>query len=126
MYLEDSFFTLTAGARAGLLFLSGVLTALCFASVWRIRSQRRYLGILLAIVLFYLFVWLSPQIYYVYYVAVFENLPWQIVVKDPPELSFLLRLLTFTDRSNLSFHGQGALGWGLILCALLPRRSSPG
>lgn len=122
MYAEDSFFTLGMGGQLGLLFLSGTLAAFCIACVRLLRRRKAVIRLLAAFLLFWGFVWLSPQVYYLYYLTIFDDLPWQIVVGAPPGPMFIGRLLVFADRANLSFHGQGVLGWCLILCALLPGR----
>lgn len=126
MYAEDSFFTLGLSGRVGLLVLSGCLGAICLLMVWLSRSWRRVWSVLAALVMFWLFVWLSPQIYYFYYLIIFDDLPWQLVVRSPPDPIMLARLLLFGERASLSFHAQGVLGWLLIFCALLPRRKKPG
>ena len=64
------------------------------------------------------FVWLSPQVYYVYYLMIFDGLPWQIVVRTPPGPGALVRLLAFQDKASLSAHGQAALGWAMLAAAL--------
>lgn len=126
MYAEDSFFTLSLAGRFGLIVLSVVLAALCLWIVWRVRHLKRAYRFLIALGLFWSFVWVSPQIYYLYYIQIFEGLPWQIVVKQIPTPVFLGRVLFFSEQQNLSFHGQALLGWALLLCALLPRRRRPG
>ncbi|SFJ78534.1 hypothetical protein [Jannaschia pohangensis] len=113
-YGEDSFFTLSGGGQLGLALLSLILWALAVLLVWRLaRGPIR--GAVLALVVFVLFVWLSPQIYYAYYFLIFDDLPVQIVIKSPPGPGYLLRLLTFTQEASLSRHGQGLLGWSLLL-----------
>lgn len=111
-YAGDSFFTLTMGERAGLVVLS--------LTLWSgvVMLGRWLRGPIWAVVLFWGFVWLSPQVYYLYYQAIFDGLPWQIVVKAPPGPLDLLRLLAFRAADNLSAHGQGLLGWSLIGAAL--------
>ncbi len=81
---------------------------------------------LLALVLFWLFVWLSPQIYYWYYLLIFDGLPVQSVIGTPPTPFDLIRLIGFSDRHDLSHHGQGVLGWALVLTALWPQRHPTG
>ena len=73
------------------------------------RLGAAYLG-------FWLFVWLSPQVYYQYYRLIFDGLPVQWVV-GRPELGEAMRLLTFTGPANLSAHGQGVLGWAMLCVA---------
>lgn len=85
-----------------------------------VRRLRRpvWQRLLAALALFWLFVWLSPQIYYGYYLLIFDGLPIQSVIKLPPGPGHMVRLLTFTEEASLSRHGQGLLGWLLIASAL--------
>lgn len=118
MYPDDSFFTLSVGGQIGLAALSASLTVFTLFLFWRIAGGRPVavrLG--LALVFFFLFVWLSPQVYYLYYLILFDGLPFQSVLKAPPGPGALLDLLTFQDRATLSAHSKGALGWILILIA---------
>ncbi|EFL88908.1 conserved hypothetical protein [Ahrensia sp. R2A130] len=77
---------------------------------------------MIAVIAFALFDWLTPQIYYFYYMVLIDNLPLQIVTQMPPSPLKLLHLLTFSERSNLSFHSRGLLGWTLIAGAALQWR----
>ncbi|MEO0862868.1 MAG: hypothetical protein AAFY65_19920 [Pseudomonadota bacterium] len=122
MYQEDSFFTLTAAQGAGLLALSFALWALAVWGIWRLQAPRLVRS-LAALALFWLFVWLSPQVYYAYYQLIFD-VPAQWVIGRPPGPGALLRLLTFTQEASLSRHGQGLLGWSLIAMAV-GRRVAP-
>ena len=118
-YAGDSFLTLGTGGRVGLLLLSALLWAGMLALGWRLRGA---IGAFGGVALFWAFLWLSPQVYYLYYQAIFDGLPWQVVIAAPPDPARLLRLLTFTDAATLSAHGKGALGWSLI--ALAPVRAA--
>ena len=125
MYTQDSFFTLTYPGQIGLATVS-LLLAVCFLwfVMWLGRRTSRPIRILVSIVLFVFFIWLTPQVYYAYYYLVIEGLPLQWVLKSPPTPADLGRLLTFTGPSNLSAHGKGALGWFmLILPQLVPHQS---
>lgn len=121
MYTEDSFFTLGTGGQIGLAVLSALLMIAMVALTWRLgRFMPRAARVVLALTLFWAFVWLSPQIYYLYYQAIIPGLPWQIVVRDPPTLEDIARLLSFTAEQTLSAHGRGGLGW-FMLATALPR-----
>ena len=123
MYAEDSFFTLTVPGRVGLVCVSLILSGVTLAVLWRLAKLLTWpvrLG--LALVLFYLFVWLSPQFYYLYYIFLLEGLPWQLVIGAPPSIGDMARLLLFQDSANLSYHSRGALGWLMILVSLLQPR----
>jgi len=123
MYDGDSFYTLTGIGRIGLVALSVTATALL---IWVLISSTRRMTwpirVIVALLLFFAFVWLSPQLYYTYYMTLFDGLPWQIVVKDPPSANYLFKLLTFRGPANLSAHSLGTMGWVLIAAALITRR----
>ncbi len=125
LYDGDSFFTLTLAGRIGLLALSALLSVALIWASWRVgRSQRRFTRILIALALFYGFVWLSPQIYYSYYLMVFDGLPLQLVVGAPPGPDEAVRLLALQGASNLSDHGKAMLGWVMIVVAMVLRTQS--
>ncbi len=118
MYADDSFHTLSLTGRIGLVCLSLGLAALILWLAWR-GTARVGLAARLLIVgaLFFSFVWLSPQVYYTYYLILFDGLPWQVVINTPPGPASLLDLLTFREAATLSAHAQGMLGWALIAMA---------
>lgn len=126
MYEEDSFFTLSGPEQVGLAFLSTVLALLTLFLIWKLaRGHRWWVRLLMGVLVFFLFVWLSPQVYYSYYLMIIDTLPVQIVIQPPPDPLYLGRLLLFIDRANLSHHSQGLLGWAIIAVALfLPRPTS--
>ena len=116
MYAQDSFFTLSPAGQAG---LAAVSLGLAGLAVWGAfvfaRRQRWPLRLAVALIVFWNFLWLSPQIYYIYYWLIIEGLPLQWVLGAPPSPATILRLLTFGADATLSAHGQGVLGWALIL-----------
>lgn len=118
MYEGDSFYTLSAIGQVGLVLLSATLTAILLWFVVMVRWLRLPLRLGLAALLFFGFVWLSPQVYYTYYMALFEGLPWQVVIKDKPSAQALWKLLTFQGKATLSAHSQGVVGWVLIAIAV--------
>jgi len=123
MYEGDSFFTLTSAGQIGLLLLSITLAATVLIVAWWSTAHRATgWRLTIAAMLFYLFIWLSPQIYYLYYQLIIDGLPWQIVVKAPPGPVELVELLSFTSRPNLSAHSKGTLGWALLALALFRPR----
>jgi len=98
------------------------LAAILLFTAWRmmaLRGPAARAGI--AMSLFYLFVWLSPQAYYAYYLTVFDSLIWQNVIKPPP-LGSVFEILTFQGPATLSAHFKGLLGWALIMVALVVPR----
>lgn len=123
LYAEDSFFTLGIGGRIGLALISLVLCAACVWFVfWFVDGMGRVVRLLIAMVVFYMFVWLSPQIYYLYYLIIIDDLPLQWVVQTPPNWRKIGALVTFTDRATLTEHGQGVLWWLLAIVAMSRRR----
>ncbi|MEL7464692.1 MAG: hypothetical protein AAFN79_11530 [Pseudomonadota bacterium] len=121
MYDSDSFFDLTLVGRIGLLFLSSGMALGLIAVVWRgYRSRPLWLRLIGAVALLWLFVWLSPQVYYLYYRFLIPDLPLQWVLKTPPDPLDLAQLLIFQGRETLSDHGKAVLGWCLIAAALAP------
>lgn len=123
MYDGDTFFILTITTRIGLVLLSMALAALTAATFIKISCSLAWPARLsLALVFFWVFVWLSPQAFYLYYTAVLEHLPLHNVVQSPPGPGDIFSLLSFTAKSDLSHHAQGLLGWGLIALACLGER----
>ena len=111
------------GGRIGLVILSSVLVTFCFGIVWRcVKGWGRVWRVVFALGVFWGFLWLSPQVYYAYFWMIFENLPVQIVVRTPPGVGEVARLLSFTGKASLAQQGQGVFGWLLIATALLRGR----
>ena len=97
--------------------ISIALAVATLAVGWVIKRGHSILvRILLAIVLYVLFIALSPQVYYLYYINIFDNLPLQWVARWPGRepLDFFL----FQGPDNMSAHSQGLLGWVLIGLAI--------
>ena len=124
MYGEDSFFTLSQTGQIGLLLLSCALSlAMIGAIYWLARKLPRLAALGVAIAGFWAFDWLSPQVYYVFYMTQFDGLPVQNVIQYPKSPVEILRLVTFQDEATLSAHGRGLLAWALIAVALLRSRA---
>lgn len=125
MYDGDSFYTLSSGGQAGLALLSLVLATATLVGAGRLfklvpdRGLAAKLAARIGVSIFvmWLFVWLSPQVYYLYYLTIFDGLPWQIVVQNPPEFHATLQQVTFSGPATLSDHSKGALAWLLIFYA---------
>lgn len=122
IYAGDSFFTLSAAGQAGLAVLSLLLTAALIGFIW--LCPRRA-ALFLAVILFWLFVWLSPQIYYEYYRLITDGLPAQIVVKDPPGSGQIVEMILFSGDPTLSAHGKGVLFWIVMVVAFVRRLGRP-
>lgn len=122
MYQGDSFFTLSIAGQIGLAFLSAILALIFIYLGWRTtREKPLWLRLLIAIVLFFLFIWLMPQVYYTYYIFLL-GVPWQIIIQTPPTPLGLARILFFAENANLSFHAQAAIGWTLLFIAMFRPR----
>ncbi|MEX0339358.1 MAG: hypothetical protein AB3N11_09995 [Arenibacterium sp.] len=131
MYARDSFFDLSAWGQVGLAALSALLfLAIVALTHFATRRMALWSRVLIGLVAFWAFVWLSPQVYYMYYRMIIPALPLQWVIKPPVGPQRLIQLLTFQWRANLSAHGQGLLGWCLILWPVLHwwrrSRAKPG
>ena len=123
MYQQDSFFDLSFWERVGLVCISVALAMLILlAARILLRERPVWLRILGALILFWLFVWVSPQVYYTYYRMIIPDLPLQWVIWPPASPVEALRMLIFSGPQNLSAHGQGLLGWALIAVPFLRRR----
>jgi len=118
MYRDDSFFTLGLLEAAGLLVVTVLLVLGMLALARRLRRGGLGRRLVAAAGLFWVFLWLSPQVYYVYYQLIFEGLPVQIVIGWPPGAETVLRRLVFAGPATLAAHGQGVLGWVLVVGAV--------
>jgi len=124
MYANDSIHTLTITQQIGLGFISlALLSMMIFLSLKLFKNKRLVVRIIIAIGLFYLFAWLSPQLYYAYYLLIFLDLPIQIVIKAPPSFGSIVKILTLQNSTTLSDHSLAFLGWALISLALMKRRN---
>jgi len=122
MYQDDSFFTLGLLEAAGVLVVSALLALGLLVVARRMyRGGRPGRRLLWAAALFWVFLWLSPQVYYVYYQLIFHGLPVQIVIGWPPGAETVLRRLVFAGPATLAAHGQGVLGWALVVLAVRPK-----
>jgi hypothetical protein len=122
MYNQDSFFTLSTWGQTGLLALSLMMFAVLIWGMSRICAAW-YIKLGIAILGFYFFAWLSPQVYYTYYLVLFEELPNQWVISAPPSINDIVHLVTFSGPQNLSAHSQAVLAWGMICTGQLSQLS---
>lgn len=131
IYADDSFFTLAPAARAGLVLLSGLLGLGCILILRALaaRLPRALARAGAAGLVFWAFLWLSPQVYYLYYLAIFDGLPVQWVISAPPGLHEVLDALVLAGPASLADHARAALGWALVVYAIawpiLPRLRRP-
>lgn len=122
MYDGDSFFTLGIGGQIGLALLTIVMSILMIMFTHRVATMIRWKvwAVVSALTLFWLFIWLSPQVYYLYYQMILAGLPWQIVVSWPPPAGeSLVDLILFRGDGTLSNHGKGVLFWIMAATAFM-------
>ena len=118
MYQNDSFFTLNTGGQIGLAVLSAVLAVVMLLLTRRLAvASTPARRVAIWALLYFLFVWLSPQLFYTYYRVIIPGLPLQWVIPWPDVLE-PLTLLTFSAGDSLSAHGRGVLGWSMLVMAL--------
>lgn len=138
MYDQDTFFQLTLLARTGLVLLSLIMAFALIMLILLVCKKLPRLNVLfgvfshvsIAILFLWLFLWLSPQIYYFYYQVIIGDLPWQNVISTPPSLGDLAHMLSFQSPNSLSHLAKAALGWVLMFVAaisiFLPDNKIPG
>ena len=124
MYQGDSFFTLSTAGQAGLAALSLILSVAILVLTRRLAGGRPLIWrIAIWALLFFLFVWLSPQVYYTYYRMIIPDLPLQWVIRWP-DVPETLALMAFMAGDSLSAHGKGVLGWAMLAAAVWPVRAA--
>ena len=122
IYEFDSFFSLTPWERVGLFAVSLAFAAMCAGVVWMVCRGRVWpMRVVIALLVVWVFVWVSPQGYYAYYRMIFEDLPPRLVIPEVPTPWDMIGHMTFTGRATLSSHTKGILGWMLVGLALLRR-----
>ena len=123
MYSQDSFFDLTPWGQAGLATISLILfAAMLIGTRSLVRGRPTAVRLAGALVAFWVFVLVSPQIYYTYYRMIIPDLPLQWVIWPPAAPLDAAVLMIFQGPQNLSAHSQGLLGWALVVLALIARR----
>lgn len=123
MYLQDSFFDLSQWGRIGLVCISTFLFLSVFVITAKLLAKKPvWVKISGSLFIFWLFVWVSPQIYYMYYRTIFEDLPLQWVIWPIERSKVALEYLIFQGPQNLSAHSQALMGWALIAAPFLPKR----
>lgn len=130
VFRDDTFFQLSDLGQIGTAAISVVLCVIMLWLCWRVvRREPLWLRLVLALVLFLLFEWLSPQIYYFWYMVVYPGLSLQWVVGFWPRPPDVLSTLALQRSDTLSGLSRALLGWGMIGLALLARgrrQSGPG
>jgi hypothetical protein len=116
----DSFFTLSLLQRVGLVALSLLLLGGFASGVYLLGKRVGLFLIPVTCAVYWVMIWLAPQIYYVYYIAIFDGLPWQWVV-SMPSVTRLADLALFQTRDSLSEISQGIGFWGLLAAGIVGR-----
>ena len=119
MYGSALFSSLSLYGQIGLLILSVVLFVLAVA-VTRVivTGWPAVVRLMLALIVLWCFMWLSPQAYYSYYSLLSDDMPQKWVIASPPPLGLTLRVITFSGPPDLIHHAYGALGLLLMGSAL--------
>lgn len=126
MYSGDSFFTMGLLQGAGLLLVTAALVLLTWRLGRRVCRGGLLRRLVLGLAVFWAFLWVSPQVYYLYYMAILPDLPLQWVIGWPPAPERVGRLLIFRGPATVAAHAQGALGWLLLVGAAWRFRRLPG
>ncbi len=123
MYGNDTFFHLSGSGQIGLVLISLIL-GIATIGLCLLFSSRfgLFVKVLVAFVLIWAFTWLSPQLYYLYYWLIFDDLPMQWVLQAPPSPPDIVRLVTFSGPATLSDHAKGLLFWLMTFTVLWPAR----
>jgi len=125
LYEKDTFFHLSLTGRIGLVILSATMAGvIIFTFVRFTKNFAIPVRLGLTVVTLWLFIWLSPQIYYLYYIQIISGLPMQNVIQWPPSLVEILQTIFFGHKSNLSNHAKGVLFWAMVFFALSPKRET--
>lgn len=120
MYENDSFFTLSMVEQVGLVVISLCLAGATLWLFYKIGKRMRITSrVVTSLLFFWAFIWLSPQVYYLYYLLLFDYLDYQNVIQAAPNVHEIISILTFNDNANLSFHSKAIFGWMLIAMAFL-------
>ena len=131
-YSGDTLYNLSLAGRVGLVLLTVLLVVLLISlslrkSRWLQQLPRTRPGaafallaadLLLTLVLFVLAVMLVPQVYYTYYLLLFDFLTQQWVIK-PSRLVRLWQSLSMDSNAGSSLHAIGFTGWWLLVLTVL-------
>lgn len=119
-FAADSFFTLGLLERVGLVALSLAMLGAVACGVFALGKRAGFALIPLVGIVYWLFIWLAPQVYYLYYIAIFDGLPMQWVA-TMPSLTRLADLAFFQARETLSEISQGIGFWVLLGAGIVGR-----
>jgi hypothetical protein len=127
-YPDDSFWTLGWGGRAGVLAITMIGFVLLYALL-ALKSralQDRRAGIVVldiaAGLLIYAVVYsLSPQVFYWFYRMILPDLPSQVVIKSPLDLTAIRAAIDFGDGPSLAQDIAGVGLWAVVPFSLWAR-----
>ena len=106
-----------------MLALVALSIAIIVTAAWLVFFLGKRVGFFLipvVAVTYWVLISVAPQIYYLYYIAIFDGLPWQWVVQAVP-LRRLVDLALFQTRANLSELCQGLGFWVLLVSGIVGR-----
>ena len=120
MYANDTFFHLNLIGQVGLVLISLVLVAITLIGTWLLTRRRGLVTRVLAgLGVVVVFEWLAPQVHYLWYMAVIDGLPLQWVIPAYPRPAAAWQVLGLQLPPSLSAHGRAALGWMVLMTALV-------
>ena len=131
-YPDDTIFNLSLSGRVGLIVLTGALVILLaglsrYKSRWLQRAVGSSLGsratmpaldLLLTIVLFVIGLTLIPQLHYMYFTLLLDNLVQQWVIK-PISLAKVWHIMLVPREASLALHAEALSGWWLLMLVVL-------
>ncbi len=124
-YVGDSFWTLGAGGRFGVLTISGVGLALIFtllAAKTRVIVRQYHIpgpilllvDLALGVLLFGIVYAVSPQVFYSFYRLIFADLPNQWVIDTIFDTDQLRKIARLPEGGSLSDHLAGLSLWAIL------------
>ncbi len=127
LYPEDSFHTLNLLPAFGLAALTLITTVALLAASWfaTARLKRKFgkypvivigLDLVSTLLLFWIVLSFTPQIFYSYYTIVMPGLPAQWVVHGLLPFNDYLKVLKILPDATLASHTAGLTGW-VLLCS---------
>lgn len=126
---QDSFHTLSTSGRIGLVLLSVLLVLLAlvlvravdrsFPGSWKAIMPGSVSALLIRIGAALFLIWalmmVAPQIYYLYYLTLFPDLPAQWVIRPGRSFALLLEVFTLTGKPTYAAVFTGIVGWTLLI-----------
>ena len=122
-YPNDSFWTLTAAGRLGVIAIASsglIATFLFIAAKTNLVKQlpiSRFIivpcDLIFGAVVYILVDTVSPQVFYAFYQTIFPDLPRQIVVTGLPDWEDFRRLISFDEDPSMAGHLRAVGFWAI-------------